>query len=292
MFSLLTGKADKPFLVSPSPHLRASHSIKKIFWGSFGALLPILIVSFVFFGWNALRIFSISITSALGFESLFQIILGKKVQIKNGNTIWISTLLAFLMPSTVPSWMVVMGSFIAVVVGKEIFGGLGQNLFHPTIAGYATLLALFPSEIIPHNFSYFPNHLFWTSGSEIIGGSSVLAIILSGFILMVKKWTPWQNALFYLATLALGSLVLGGDLMEGIWSPGVLFCAYFFVTDWGSSPITKAGRMIFSVGAGVLTVVTYLSTDSYRAMASSILLMNAVTPLIDRFIRPRSRGIR
>ncbi len=294
MFSLLTGKADKLFSVSPGPHLKASHSTKKILWGSFGALAPILIASFIFFGWNALRIFFVATSSAIGFECLFQVVLGRKIQIKNGSTVLFSTLLVFLMPPTIPSWVVVVGSFITVVIGKEIFGGLGQNLFHPTIAGYAALLALFPSEMVSHIPPSSPifGHLFWTSGSDILGGSSILAIILSGTILIIKKWAPWQSPFLYLVTVLLGSMILGRDLMDGIWSGGVLICAFFFVTDGVTIPITKTGRMIFAVGAGVLTVITYLSTDSYRAMASSILLMNAVTPLIDRLIRPRSRGLR
>ncbi len=278
MPSLLTGKFEKPFSVFSGPHLRAPNSIYKIIWGSFLALLPILVSNTIFFGWNAFRIFIIATSSALLFEYLFQVIFRRKIQIKNGHTLFLSALLAFLIPSTVSSEVVVIGSFVTVLIGKEIFGGLGQNLFHPTLVGCAALLALFPTEMTEYVQTPFL--------------TTILAIIVSGTILFFKKWISWESSLIYLTTLTGSVFLLGGSPIEAIWSPYVFICAFFFVTDSGTTPITKQGRALFAVGTGILTAILHLWAGPLKAVTTSVLFMNALVPLIDRFVQPRLRKLR
>ncbi len=278
MPSLLTGKFEKPFSILPGPHLRASNSIYKIIWGNFVALLPILVSNTIFFGWDALRIFIIATSSALIFEYLFQVIFRRKVQIKNSHTLFLSALLAFLIPPTAQWWVVMLGSFVTVVIGKEMFGGLGQNLFHPTLVGYAALLALFPVEMTEYNQTSSP--------------MAVLAIGISGALIFFKKWISWEPPLLYLTTVVGSVFLLGGNPVSEILVPSIFLCAFFFVTDSVTTPITKQGRMLFAVGTGVLTAIVHLWAGPLKAMTSSVLLMNALVPLMDRFIRPRSRKLR
>ncbi len=277
MPSLLTGKFDKPFSVFPSPHLRAPGSIYKMIWGSFLALLPILVSNIIFFGWNTLRIFIIATSSALIFEYLFQVILRRKIQIRNGHTLFLSALLAFLMPPTISSEVVVIGSFVTVIIGKEIFGGLGQNLFHPTLVGCAALLALFPTEM--------------TEYIQMPFLTTILAIVVSGTILFFNKWIAWQSSLLYLTALIGSVFLLGENPMETIWNPYVFICAFFFITDSGTIPITKQGRALFAVGTGILTAILYLWAGPLKAIIASVLFMNALVPLIDRFVQPRLRKL-
>ena len=291
MPSLATGKTDKLFRVAHSPHLRAPHSTAKIFWGSLGAISPILIASVVFFGWNALRIISIALASALVFEFLFRSLFKKKIEIGGVHSIWIGALLAFLLPPTAPSWIVILGVFIAVVIGKEIFGGLGQNLFHPTLVAYATLLTLFPSEMTSDVQTVFPttSQFFLGGPSEILGGANLSAIVVSGGILMSQKWISWREPLIYLAVVFGSTLLMDGDLGQDIFTGSIFLCAFFFVTDSVTIPVTKQGRALFSIEAGLLTAMFHLWMNPQKAMASSILLMNALVPLIDRLTKPQIR---
>ncbi len=271
----LAGKADAPFSLAAGPHLRAAHSTSKILWGTSAALLPIGIGSLVLFGWDALRILSIAIVSAVGFEYLFRVLFGQRHQIQNGSTVLIAVLFAFLLAPTTPWWMVAAGSFVAVIIGKEIFGGLGQNLFHPSLVGYLTLAALFPYEL-----------------GKPIGASFLLAIFVSGAISIAKRWIPWESPVFYLGAVGTSSFVTGRPPIHEVFNGSIFLCAFFFVTDWVTTPVTREGRSCFAIGAGILTAVLRFWISPPQAMASAILLMNALVPLLDRFVRPNSKGLR
>ena len=278
MPSLLKDKAGQSFLVASSPHLHAGYSVPKILWGSVFAFLPVLIGSLVFFGWDGVRILFLAVGSAIGFEWLFRTFIGEKSQVQNGSTVLFGVLFAFLMPPMVPWPLILFGSFVAVVIGKEMFGGLGQYLFHPALVGYATLFALFPYEMTRY-------------GSPVLGGRSIVAILTSGVILIAKERIPWQMPFLYLATFGIGSWIIGRAPVSELLQGSIFLGAFLFITDLVTTPVTQGGRSLFAIGSGILTVSVRTWADYSSAMAFSILLANALVPLLDRFIRPRSRGI-
>ncbi|MBI4000055.1 MAG: RnfABCDGE type electron transport complex subunit D [Candidatus Omnitrophica bacterium] len=277
MLSLLGGKADKPFLIGPSPHLSATHSTRKIMWGMVGALLPIWFASLLFFRWDALKVSVLIFGSAACFESLSQISIGKKVCLQDGSTILTAMLLTFLLSPTTPWQLILVGSFVSIVIGKEMLGGLGQNIFHPALAGYLTLVLLFPDEM---------------NQAKLLGGANLFPILISAVILVIKKWISWEASLFYLAVVGGGSFLFGRPFQSEVLNESIFLCAFLFVTDWVTTPVTKKGRILFAIGAGILTVTFRTWMGFTQAAAISIFLMNALTPWIDRLLRPHFRKAR
>ncbi len=284
MQSILKAKADKPFPVGYSPYLHSRQSTSKILWGTLAALPPIMIGSFIFFGWNALRIYAVAISSGLLFEYLFELITGQKSRIHDGSTVLISVLFSFLMPPNVPLGVIIFGIFTAVLLGKELFGGLGQNLFHPVLVGYASVLSLFPREmLIPSQIQVFNPSFFWWSQSPMLGTGSGILILISGLFLMFKKFVRLENVLFYFASSFLSLTSLDFHPLDS--ASFLVLISFFFMTDPGSGPITKAGRVVFSVTAGLLTAAFFSWMNLYQAAASAILISNSAAPLMDQFIR-------
>lgn len=274
-------KTEKSFQLESNPHVHARHSVRGIFWGTVAALAPVWIGSLFFFGLNALRIVFITVISTVLFECLFRVLIGKKIELQNGSAVLSAVLFAFLMPPEAPWWLLTLGSFIAVIIGKEIFGGLGQNLFHPALVGYCALFALLPGEMIPRGDSVF-----------MLGGASRIAIFISGALLIFKRWIPYEMPLLYLVTVALVAALVGGRDPRAVLDGGVFLGAFFLLTDSVTSPITKPGRGLFAVACGMLTAVLHSWQTSMAAVAFSILLMNSTVPLLDRYVRPRSKGLR
>lgn len=268
MLSLRGTKPEKPFSLASSPHLHAAHSAQTIVWGMIASLLPIGIASIFFFKWNALRILFVVLSSAIAFECLFRILTKRQLYIQNGSAILTGVLFAFLLPPTLSWQLILLGTLLAVVMGKEIFGGFGQNLLHPSLFGYGVLVLFSPEVMV---------------GAQLLGGASLVAIVISGMILVVKKWISWEASFLYIAAVAIGSSLLGRDVLREILNGSILIGAFFFVTDWTTTPVTKEGRALFAVGAGILTAIIHAWIGSTEAMATSILLMNALAPTLDRF---------
>lgn len=278
MQSVLKAKTDKPLAVSLNPYLHSCQSTSEILWKILSTTLPIIVGSFVFFGWNALRIYSMAIISALLFEYAFELITGQKSRIHDGSTLFIAILFSFLMPEHVSLTSIVIGIFVATILAKELFGGVGQNLFHPVLVGYAAVLALFPAEFLTQTQTEFNwRFLIWNK-PPILGTGSPLLILMCGSFLIFKRLIRWENVLFYF-----GSAFLSFYLMRlEAQSLGLLLLiAFFFIIDSASGPITKAGRILFSTIAGLLTAAFCSWMNFYQAAASAVLISNAIVPLID-----------
>jgi electron transport complex protein RnfD len=186
-------------------------------------------------------------------------------------------LLAFLLPPTASWQMVLVGSFVAIAIGKEMLGGLGQNIFNPALAGYLALVLFFPDEM---------------NQTQLLGGANLFPILASATILIIKRWVSWEAALFYLAAIGSGSLFLERSIQNEVFNGSIFLCAVLFVTDWVTTPVTKKGRVLFAIGAGILTVALRTWTGFTQAAAVSIFLMNALTPWIDRLIGRRFKRTR
>lgn len=267
----LKDKIDLPLVTGAGPYLHEGRSNFKTNWHTLAVMLPVFLASFFAFGWNALRIYAISMACAIFFEAAFQKATRQKIRVSDGSSLLIAVLFSWLMPETVPIYVILIGIFIAVICAKEMFGGFAQHVFHPAACGWAVVLCFSPS-----NFS---SSFFWSSGSWF-GTGIIFLIFFSGIILWLKKLIRWEGTFFYLlsAGLARYGLNLGG----GNWDLGlVLMVAFFLMTDMPSSCMTKKGRILIPAITGFLSVALSTWMSVPEATVSAILISNAVAPLME-----------
>lgn len=309
------------WIVSSSPHVHSGDSIQKNMLYVVLALLPAYLVALYYFGVGALVVSAIAIASCIGFEAFIQrFVLKTKVSISDGSAALTGLLLAMNLPSNLPWWMVIIGSMAAIGLGKMCYGGLGNNLFNPALVGRVFLLISFPAAMttwpIPEPFSMaymdaqtaatplsfmkfdqmLPPILTTLIGNE--GGSmgevSAIALLLGGIFLLWKKVITWHIPISILVTVAVFTGIM--HLVDPItyenplWhlcSGGLLLGAIFMATDYVTSPMTTRGQLLYGVGIGLITVVIRLWGSYPEGVSFAILLMNAATPLIDKYILPK-----
>lgn len=309
------------WIVSSSPHVHSGDSIQKNMLYVVLALLPAYLVALYYFGVGALVVSAIAIASCMGFEAFIQrFILKTKVSISDGSAALTGLLLAMNLPSNLPWWMVIIGSMAAIGLGKMCYGGLGNNLFNPALVGRVFLLISFPAAMtvwpVPEPFSLaymdaqtaatplslmkfdqmLPPILSTIIGNEggCMGEVSAIALLLGGIFLLWKKVITWHIPVSILATVAVFTGIM--HLVDPIayenplWhlcSGGLLLGAIFMATDYVTSPMTTRGQLLYGTGIGLITVVIRLWGSYPEGVSFAILLMNAATPLIDKYILPK-----
>ncbi|MCK4401672.1 RnfABCDGE type electron transport complex subunit D [bacterium] len=281
------------------------------------ALAPALGMGVYFFGIQALYTIVISTSTALITEAVISKIRGRKT-ISNGSAIVTGLLLAMIIPPGAPLWLPAVGSACAIALGKEVFGGLGRNIFNPALIGRAILMASWPTfmttwlapqpgwfrridsitsatplAIVKLNLTQeLPSYwnLFIGNVGGCIGETSAFALLLGAIFLFIRKRISWHVPVSYIGCVALLSWIFGkdgglftGDALFSILSGGLILGAFFMATDYVTTPITPKGKIIFGLGAGIIVVMIRLKGGYPEGVAYSILLMNAVTPLIDRW---------
>lgn len=316
--------ADKLF-VSSSPHVLGGKSIKNIMWQVNLALVPAGIVGVYVFGFSSLWLICVSILTAVLTEGFIQKARGRKVTISDGSAFMTGLLLAYNLPSQCPLWLGVVGSFFAIAIGKQAFGGLGRNIFNPALAGRAFLMAAWPKHMTTFTRPFacdavtqatpltlmkegHARHLsdmalnYWDlligSRGGCLGEVGVLALVLGGIYLLYKRIITWHIPLMYILSVGVFTWVFGdktgyfkGDFLFHVLSGGLFLGAIYMATDYVTSPITKKGQIIFGVGCGLITCVIRLWGGYPEGVCYSILVMNAFVPLIDRFVTKRRYGI-
>jgi electron transport complex protein RnfD len=280
------------------------------------ALLIPTAASVYYFGYNAILVIAVSVTTAVLTEYICRK-LRKKAFAMDGSAVITGLLLALTLPPTIPLWMVALGSFFAVTIAKEAFGGLGHNIFNPALAGRAFLQLSFPEAmttwVAPMGFSFdavtsasplsdafswktdelsLYRELFLGNTSGSLGETMTLLILLGGILLIVLKIIDWRTPLAYIGTVALLGFALGQDAIFHILSGGLMLGAFFMATDYVTTPITQMGRIIFGIGAGILTILIRLYGGMPEGVCFSILIMNALTPLIDRYVTAKPYGFK
>ncbi len=306
------------FQVSPGPHLWRGRSVSRIMYLFLLALLFPAAAGVYYFGYRALSMMFVSVVFAVLTEYLAKKLRGRPF-VMDGSTVVVGLILALVLPPTLPLWMAAVGSVFAVAIVREAFGGLGHNIFNPALGGRVFLVACFATEMTtwvkPMAFAAdaittatpLSESVVWSwrlaarlalykdmllgniAGS--IGETSALMILIGGIILLVFKIIDWKVPLTFVGTVAVLSLAMGRDPVVDILGGGLLFGAFFLATDYVTSPLTYRGRIIFCVGCGVLTMVIRQFAGSPEGVAYSILFMNAVTPLIDRYVKVRPYGL-
>lgn len=325
--------------VSPAPHIHGRLSASQCMYSVIIALLPAFAVSLYFFGVGALIVTLTSILSCIVVEYLIQkFLLKEKPTIGDGSAILTGLLLGFNLPSNLPVWIVIIGSVVAIGITKMAFGGLGNNLFNPALAGRVFLLISFPTYMtqwplpVTSRWSYTDAETGATllsklkeEGSQWIGqvnisdlwignqGGSLgevgaIALLIGFAFLLYRRIISWHIPVSILATVFLFSFALGlGEELSasqpaGAWqhafdfaliqllSGGLLLGAIYMATDYVTSPMTSKGMVIYGIGIGLLTVIIRQWGGYPEGVSFAILIMNAFTPLINNYIKPKRYG--
>lgn len=318
--------------VSPSPHVHGGDSTRKIMYRVVYALIPVLIWSVFVFGLDALRVTLIAVVACLVFEYLIQKFILKVVPtITDGSALITGMLLAFNVPSNLPWWIIVIGSLVAIGIGKLSYGGLGNNIFNPALVGRVFLLISFPVQMTSWPVNHRSEIDAITSAtplgiikeglmngipiSEIshklpsaidmllgnIGGSlgeiSALLLIIGGLYLLFTKTITWHIPVSIVATVALVAtifwLINPQEYINPVYqilSGGLMLGAIYMATDMVTSPMTHRGQLIFGIGIGIITVSIRLWGAYPEGISFAILIMNAFTPLINTYVKPKRFG--
>jgi electron transport complex protein RnfD len=319
------------FLVSSSPHVHEGQTVGHIMRLVIYALMPVTLFSIYIFGLAAVRVIALSIGSAVIFELLWQRIAKRRLMIGDYSAVLTGLLLALNLPATAPWWMILVGTFFAIVVAKQIYGGLGYNPFNPALVGRVVLLISFPVQmtarwVTPSRWGVnaittatplsrvreslisqgrIDIHLTQREWLDLLIGNragclgevSVVLLVLGGIFLMAKRVISWHTPVSYIVTVWAVTGVFHlvdptryADPSFHAITGGLFIGAIFMATDYVTSPITRKGMLIFGCGCGVITVVIRLFGAYPEGVSFAILLMNAATPLIDRYTRPTVFG--
>ena len=335
-------------IIAHSPHAHAGNSVQRIMATVMLALLPATLFGFWLYGWPAVYLWAVSLLAAVVGEAAMLRFQRRAVKpaILDGSGVLTAWLLALSLPPWAPWWIAVAGSVFAVIIGKQVFGGLGQNVFNPAMAARVMLLISFPLEMttwvppmsaLPGMFDslavtfggaqldavssasllghvktefsrglgleqalaghYAPLAALWGQRSGSLGETSALLILAGGVFLIARRIITWHAPVAMLAGVALPALLMNlvdpGHYAGPVYhllSGGVMLGAFFIATDPVTSPNTAAGQLLFGLGCGLLTYVIRTWGAYPEGVAFAVMLMNAATPVIDRYVKPRIYG--
>lgn len=307
-------------IVSPSPHIRDEKTTSGIMIDVCIALMPALIASVLYFGYKSLVLSLLCVLFCVGFEYLWQKLTKRPITISDGTAVVTGLLLAFNLPVSAPWWICLIGSFVAIIIAKQFFGGVGNNFMNPALAGRAFLLASWPVIMttwtnpfgvdavssatpmavlkdatageLPKLFDMFIGNI-----PGCIGETSAVALIIGGIYLIARKVISARIPVAYILTVALFTFIFPSSGLSPLYSMaynvlggGLMLGAFFMATDYVTSPITVRGQIVMGIGCGILTFVIRRFGGYPEGVSYSILLMNVATPLIDRCTKPRAFG--
>lgn len=298
------------FYVSPSPHLRSHVSTRRIMLDVIIALVPAIIASCVHFGWYPLLILAVCVAVCVASEFISRLIMKRDNTVGDLSAVVTGVLLALNLPANINPLIAAFGALAAIVVVKQMFGGLGMNFVNPALAGRIILLVSFPTAMttwVASNFqavdavtsatplaaeanTYSYLELLLGSHGGSMGETCAVALILGGVYLVIRKVISATIPLVIMGSAALMSLVLGRDPLFELLSGGLLLGAVFMATDYVTSPITFWGKVIYGVGIGVLTVLIRQFANIPEGMSFAILLFNILTPLIENITAKKPFG--
>jgi len=303
--------------ISNSPHIRSPRTTRDIMLDVCLALLPALGAAIWLFGTRALAVTAVSVTSCVGFEALMRKILKKPQTIGDLSAVVTGLLLAFSLPATLPLWMVPIGGLVAIVVVKELFGGIGQNFANPAVTARIVLLLSFPLQMTAWNM---PNGRSWGADAVAsatpasasadalpglldmflgrhagsLGETCALALLLGFVFLCAFRVIVPVVPLCFVGTVAVFSLFAGGFdwnfVSHQVLSGGLLLGAIFMATDYTTSPIHIKGKLVFGIGCGLITCLIRFYGGMPEGVSFAILLMNLLSPHIENAFAPKPFG--
>ena len=317
------------FFVAASPHIHSPQTTQSLMRDVLIALVPAFCLSILVYGLDVLRVTAIAVVSCVVVEYLIQRFLIKgDCTVKNLSAVLTGVLLAFNLPSDIPWWIVVIGAVVAIGVAKMTFGGLGRNPFNPALVGrvflliaYPVQMTSFPQPISPEFVDAFAgatplaalkaqavelgdvNFLNMLSGvmPGSLGEISAISLLVGGVYMIWRKVITWHIPVAVLGSMAVFAFVIaaftgGGAMLYELpafhlLAGGAMLGAIFMATDYVTSPMTKKGMLIYGVGVGVITMIIRQWGAYPEGMSFAILLMNAVTPLINKYVKPKRFGV-
>lgn len=297
-------------IVSPSPHDENFVKTSTIMLNVIIALMPALGVGCYVFGLRALLLTAVCVASCVVFEFGCRKLMKRENTIGDLSAAVTGVLLAMNLPVTLPIWMTVIGSFVAIVIVKQLFGGIGQNFANPAITARIVLMVSFTSAmtnwavpfcyrdsvdavtgatpLVSGDASYLS--LFLGNVGGCLGETSAVALLIGGLYLAARRIISLAAPVSFIGTLALLSAVSGDDPLYAILSGGVFLGAFFMATDYATTPITTKGRIVFGIGCGAITFVIRHFGSYPEGVSFSILLMNVLTPYIEQLTRTKIFG--
>ena len=322
-------------IVSLSPHAHGNETVEKNMYGVIIALVPALLVSFLYFGIGSVIVCLTSVSACMFFEwAITKYMLKEEPTLMDGSAIVTGLLLGFNLPSNLPIWITLIGALVAIGIGKMTFGGLGSNPFNHALVGRCFLLVSFPAQmtswpVLGQLSKYtdaatgatplsvmksaiktgdatmldkLPNSLHLLLGNNVSGGMGTIGevcalALIGGLIFMLwRKIITWHIPISIFATVFVFSGLLHlvnpiyADPLTVLFSGGLMLGAIFMATDYVTSPMTPKGQLIYGIAIGFLTVVLRNWGSYPEGMSFAILIMNAFTPLINAYIKPKRFG--
>lgn len=297
-------------IVTSSPHRRDNISTQKIMLMVIIALMPSVVASAIYFGGRAILLIAVCVATCVLTEFICRKLMKRKQTISDLSACVTGILLALNLPVTLPIWEAVIGSFIAIAIVKQLFGGIGQNFANPAIVGRIVLMLSFTADMttwaIP---KYYQNSgeiitgatplvsgdasyldLFLGNVGGCLGETSAVAILIGGLFLIIMRVITPSAPISFIGTVAILTAIVGGDVLYQVLAGGLLLGAFFMATDYSTTPITEKGRIIFGIGCGIITFVIRNYGGYPEGVSFSILLMNILTPYIDRLTMTKPVG--
>ena len=284
--------------LSPSPHILSKKTVSGIMLDVIIALLPAAIASVLIFGYRSALVIGVCVVSAVLSEFLFQKIIKTKVLIGDLSACVTGVLLALNLPVSIPLWQAALGSVFAIVVVKGLFGGIGKNFANPAITARIMMLIAFTGTMTAYTAPLSPDlastatplealkamgtalpslkDMFLGLRGGCLGETCAAALLLGGIYLIARGIISWVTPVCYIGTVFILALIYGG--------------AFFMATDYSTSPINKTGKVVFGIGCGIITAAIRFYGSYPEGVSFSILLMNILSPLIDRFTVPKAFG--
>lgn len=301
-------------VVASSPHIRSEVSTRKIMMFVILSLLPAGAAGAYFLGTRSLLVIAVSVAACVIAEAVWQAGSGQKITVGDLSAALTGLLLAYNVPPQIPLWMPVAGGVFAIIVVKQFFGGLGQNIMNPALAGRAMMLICWPvamtSWTVQGVSGATPLSLMKGGAADVvkdlpslldlfvgrvggcIGETSAAALIAGGAFLIVAGVISWRIPVVYIATVGALSVVMGrsaGPLYE-VLTGGLMLGAFYMATDYATSPLTAKGQVVFALGCGLIASLIRAYGGYPEGVSYSILIMNITVPLIDKVTAPKVLG--
>lgn len=308
---------EKLLKVSSSPHVRDGVTTQRLMFDVVIAMIPASVYGVWQFGMNALLVLIATVIASVAAEYLYEKLMHKPITISDGSAVVTGMILALNMPPEIPVWIPVLGAFFAIIVVKQLYGGLGQNFMNPALAARCFLLISFAGKMSAFTLdgvtTATPLNVMktaWKAGESnlgvdlmamfigkipgTIGEVSVVALLIGAAYLVFKKVISLRIPLTYIVTVAVFVFIFGRQdlnfVLAHIFGGGLIFGAFFMATDYVTSPITPKGQIVFGILLGVLTGTFRLFGGSAEGVSYAIIISNLMVPLIERYTLPVAFG--
>lgn len=307
---------EKLLNVSSSPHVRDKSSTTRIMLDVCIALLPACIFGVINFGIRALLVLVVAVVTSVLSEFVYEKIMHKPVTIGDLSAVVTGLLIGMNMPSTIPLWMVAIGSVFAIVIVKQLFGGLGQNFMNPALAARCFLLISFAGRMTSFTYDGVTGatplavlrqdgvdgidllDMFLGTTGGVIGETCVPAILLGGLYLIIRRVIAPTIPVVYIAAFSVFMLIFGGEgfdltfLAAHLCGGGLMLGAFFMATDYVTSPVSTSGKVVYGIILGALTGLFRVFGNSAEGVSYAIIFTNLLVPIIEKLTVPRAFGVR